>query len=63
MELELFVKTFSMSPTCDTAVVAPHFVSEDPGFPFLEMQVRVEDPNHPWSILGEVMNRSAFPAP
>lgn len=53
-----------MSPTRDTAVVAQYFVSEDPGFPFLETQVRVEGPNHPWSILGwGVMSKSASPAP
>lgn len=40
-----------LGPTRDTAVVAQHFVSEDPGFPFLETQVRVEGPNHSWSIL------------
>lgn len=49
-----------LGPTWDTAVVAQHFVSEDPGFPFLETQVRMEGPNHCRSILGKVMNKASL---
>lgn len=51
-----------LGPTWDTAVVAQHFVSLDPSFPFSEMQVRMRGPNHCWSILGKIMYKSASPA-